>query len=179
MVDFFQRHGRRSLRPLRAKFWDSLVTGTSAPGPLANVPVTRIPRFRHNLVTGTLFRCPKSVPVTSIYCTCIWKSICANNNYSCKSSWLQIFVARIHGGYESCNAQREYITHSISVALVVLEYKGTDSVYFIPYLETKWTSLFSVENNLHSQNSAQIPRNRSVPPWVEGSGSRNGVTQRK
>ena len=70
MVDFFQRHGRRSLRPLRAKFWDSLVTGTSAPGPLANVPITRIPRSRHNLVTGTLFRCPKSVPVTSIYCVC-------------------------------------------------------------------------------------------------------------
>ena len=69
MVGFFQRHGKRSSRPLRAKFWDSLVTGTSAPRPLANVPVTRLPRFGHNLVTGTLFWCPKSVPVTSIYCT--------------------------------------------------------------------------------------------------------------
>ena len=68
MVDFFQRHGRQSSRPLRAKFWDSLVTGTSAPGPLANRSVMRLPRFGHNLVTDTLFRCPKSVPVTSIYC---------------------------------------------------------------------------------------------------------------
>ena len=75
MVYFFLRHGRQSSRPLRAKFWDSLVAGTSAPGPLANVPVTRLPRFRHNLVTGTLTRCPKSVPVTSIYC------ISANKNY--------------------------------------------------------------------------------------------------
>ena len=70
MVIFFQRDGWRSSRPLRAKFWDSLVTGTSASGPLANEPVTRFPRYRLNHVTGTLFRCPKSVPVTSIYCMC-------------------------------------------------------------------------------------------------------------
>ena len=56
-------------RPLRAKIWDSLVTGVSASGPLANMPVTRLTRYRHNNITGTRFRCTKSVPVTSIYCT--------------------------------------------------------------------------------------------------------------
>ena len=66
--DFFQRYGRRSLRSLRAKFGVSLVTGTSASGPLANVPVTRFLRYRHTHVAGTYFRCTKSLPVTSIYC---------------------------------------------------------------------------------------------------------------
>ena len=36
-----------------------------APGKCA---CNAVPRFRHSLVTGTLFRCPKNVPVTSIYC---------------------------------------------------------------------------------------------------------------
>ena len=66
---FFQQQGRRSSRTLRAKFWVSLVTGISTSGPLANVPVTRLTRYRHNQVAGTHFRCTKSVPVTSIYWT--------------------------------------------------------------------------------------------------------------
>ena len=63
---FFQRH-QRSSRNMRAKFWVSLVTGTSASGPLANVPVTRLTRYIINHVTGTYFRCTKSVPVSVVF----------------------------------------------------------------------------------------------------------------
>ena len=35
---------------------------------LANVPVTRLTRYIHRYVTGTRFRCTKSVSVTSTYC---------------------------------------------------------------------------------------------------------------
>ena len=52
MVNLFQRHGRRISRPLQTKFWDSLVTGTSASAP-GKWPCNAIPalqtqsRYRH------------------------------------------------------------------------------------------------------------------------------------
>ena len=69
MVKKNQRHGRRSSRALRAKFWGSLVTGTSASGPLANEPITRSTRYKQNHVIGTRFPCTKDVSITSIQCT--------------------------------------------------------------------------------------------------------------
>ena len=49
-------YGRRSSTTLRAKFWVSLVTGTSASGPLADMPVTRCPRCRQSHVIGNVSR---------------------------------------------------------------------------------------------------------------------------
>ena len=67
MVIFFQRHSR--WRSLRAKFWLSLVTGISASGLLANVPVTRWPRYRLSHVVGSHCPLTKGAPITSVYCT--------------------------------------------------------------------------------------------------------------
>ena len=86
--DSFQRNGKRISRPLRAKNWDSLVTGTSASGPLANVPVTRLPRYRHSHVAGTHSRCTRSMPVTSIYCTMISLHLNLSIFLSCILSWI-------------------------------------------------------------------------------------------
>ena len=68
MVAFFQRHGRRSSLTLEAKFWVSLVAGASAPGPLSNMPMTWLTRYRLNYVIGIRFLCTKDVLITSIYC---------------------------------------------------------------------------------------------------------------
>ena len=74
-ADFFRRHGGRSSRTMKAKFWVSLITCTL--GPLANnaykeltltLACNGLTRYRPNHVTSTHFRCTKSVPITSIYC---------------------------------------------------------------------------------------------------------------
>ena len=65
------RHGRQHSRTLRAKFWVSLVTGTSASGALANVSVTRCLCYINYLVRGTRFPWTNCVPTTSIYCAII------------------------------------------------------------------------------------------------------------
>ena len=90
-VFFFQRHGRRSSWALESTLWYSLVASTSASRPLANVPVTRLTRFRRNYVSGTRFGVPVYRSITNIYCMFVtriyWTGIANWLSGNCQASF--------------------------------------------------------------------------------------------
>ena len=135
-VKILKRHGRWSSRILRAKFWVSLVTG-----PLANMPVTRLTRYRKHHVVGIRFPCSKDVPTTNIYCTWDFRTFITLTDHSRRH---RPFATRVHTtNNRLCGATCAHYSHFMSTKLLATK---------LPHRTVRWQIRFPAN---HTAGSSQ------------------------